>query len=103
MQNEPDVEVLFHFIGDRVKKIYEGYRPAHMIKEGYLTTGVHSYYNLNSNSDEIKGVITFITPEYYPSCLWIGKQIEMYEGSKLVGYATVMRIFNSVLEKNRDK
>ena len=62
MQYEPDVEVLFHFIGDRANKLYEGYRPAHMVKEGYLTTGVHSYYNLDSNPDEIKGVITFLSP-----------------------------------------
>lgn len=99
MQFAYDVEAVFQFISDKKNNIYEGYRPAHMIREGYLTTGVHSYYNIKDSRDEIKGVITFISPEDYPNCLWIGKKIEMYEGSKMVGYATITKIFNSVLEK----
>lgn len=99
MQFKYDVEAIFHFIGDRKNNIYEGYRPAHMIQEGYLTTGVHHYYNIEDSSDEIKGMITFISPEYYPNCLWVGKEIEMYEGSKMIGYAIIMQIFNPALEK----
>lgn len=99
MQFEYDVEAMFYFIGDRKNNIYEGYRPAHMIQEGYLTTGVHSYFDIENNADGIKGMITFISPEDYPNCLWIGKKIEMYEGSKMVGYATITQIFNSILEK----
>jgi elongation factor Tu len=99
MQFEYDVEAMFQFIGDRKKNIYEGYRPAHMIQEGYLTTGVHSYYNIEDSAGEIKGTITFISPEDYPNCLWIGKKIEMYEGSKLVGYATILQILNPILQK----
>lgn len=99
MQFEYDVEVMFHFIGDRKNNIYEGYRPAHLIQEGYLTTGVHSYYNIEDRADEIKGTITFISPEHYPNCLWVGKKIEMYEGSKMIGYATITQIFNPMLEK----
>jgi elongation factor Tu len=94
-----DVEVIFHFIGDKKNNIYEGYRPSHMIQEEYLTTGIHSYYNIEGNADEIKGMIAFISPEYYPHCLWIGKKIKMYEGSKLVGYATITQIFNPTLKK----
>lgn len=41
-----------------------------------LMTEVHSYYNLDSSQDEMKGVIIFLSPEYYPACLWIGKRIE---------------------------
>lgn len=69
-----DVEALFQFIGNRKNNVYQGYRPAHMLKEGYLTTGVHSYYDLDNNLDELKGTITFISPEAYPACLWIGKK-----------------------------
>ncbi len=98
MQLKQDVEVLFHFIGDRRGRIYEGYRPAHMVKEGYLTTGVHTYYNINTDSNEIRGGIIFLSPEDYPACLWIGKKIEMYEGKEIIGYATITRIFNSILE-----
>lgn len=98
MQLKQDVEALFQFIGNRRGKIYEGFRPAHMVKEGYLTTGVHTYYNINTDSDEIRGGITFLSPEAYPASLWIGKKIEMYEGKEMIGYATITRIFNSILE-----
>ena len=99
MHCEQDVEALFRFIDFRKNNVYQGYRPAHMVKEGYLTTGVHSYYNLDNDLNELRGTITFISPEDYPACLWIGKEIGMYEGSKLIGYATILKIFNPILEK----
>jgi elongation factor Tu len=99
MRNIPDVEVEFEFIGVRNYPSINGYRPAHLIRDDYLTTGVHQYYD----SDEapligkIKGTIEFITPEYYPFCLWIGKRINIQEGSKIIGYATIIKIFNTIL------
>lgn len=99
MELVADVEAIFYFISNKKDNIYQNYRPAHKIKEGYLTTGVHNYYNINNSSNEIKGTITFLSPESYPACLWIGKKIEMYEGSKAVGYAIITQIFNSVLDK----
>lgn len=75
MEIKADIEVIFEFIGFRKEKVFEGYRPSHLIKEGYLTTGVHNYYNLDNNSsDKIRGTITFISPEEYPNCLWNGKK-----------------------------
>lgn len=101
---EADAEVRFYFIGSRKGKVCEGYRPAHLIKEDYLTTGLHHYYSLNEDSDGgIAGTITFITPEAYPSCLWEGKEIKMYDGRKLVGYAVIKKIFNSILAAKEDK
>ena len=100
MQFKYDVEAIFHFIGDRKNNIYEGYRPAHMVKTVYLTTGVHSYYEIKNGVDEIKGMIAFISPQFYPNCLWIGKKIEMYEGSKRVGHAIITQIFNPTLKSN---
>ena len=94
-----DIEVVFHFVNEKKHSIFEGYRPAHMVQQGYLTTGVHSYYDMDNSADEIKGAITFISPEDYPNCLWVGKKIVMYEGSKMIGYAVITQIFNSILEK----
>ena len=37
-----DIEVVFHFNDNR--KLFEGYRPAHLIDGYNLTTGVHHYY-----------------------------------------------------------
>lgn len=99
MNLKPDVEALFLFLNSR--KVCDGFRPAHLVKENYLTTGLHNYYNLESSEDgELMGTITFISPETYPACLWIGKKIEMYDGTKLIGYATITQIFNTVLQKS---
>lgn len=99
MNLKPDVEALFLFLNSR--KVCDGFRPAHLVKENYLTTGLHNYYNLESSEDgELMGTITFISPEAYLACLWIGKKIEMYDGTKLIGYATITQIFNTVLQKS---
>lgn len=104
MRLKPDVEAIFEFIGFRKGNVYEGYRPSHLIDEDYLTTGVHSYYNLQDSADNnLKGTITFISPEDYPASLWIGKRITMYEGSKIVGYATITDIYNPILSKGEEQ
>lgn len=98
---KPDVEVLFDFIGSKRESIFEGYRPTHLVKDDYLTTGIHNYYNLEKTSNcEVKGTITFISPDEYPACLWEGKKIKMYEGKNMIGYATIISIFNPILQKH---
>lgn len=98
---QPDIEVIFEFVGYRRNNLYEGYRPAHLICENYLTTGVHRYYNLSEDdNEELRGTITFISLENYPASLWVGKQITMYEGKRVVGYATITYIFDPVLCKS---
>lgn len=102
MELKPDVEVLFEFLGYRKGNTFEGYRPAHLIKDGYLTTGIHHYYETKKSiNSEVKGTITFISPDEYPQCLWVGKKIEMYEGKNIVGYATVLEIFNPILQEKK--
>lgn len=104
MQLKPDVEAVFEFVSFRRNNVYEGYRPAHLICENCLTSGIHSYYNIECGADnELMGTITFISPEDYPHSLWIGKKITMYEGSNIIGYATITDIFNSRLRKVRGK
>ena len=98
-EQAPDVEVLFEFNGTRKTPVADGYRPHHLITDNYLTTGVHHYYEVATVLPDgtAKGTITFITPEAYPNCLWIGKRINIQEGKKIVGYATILKIYNSLL------
>ena len=95
----PDVEVMFEFNGTRKIPVADGYRPDHLITDNYLTTGVHHYYGVSSVQPDgtAKGTITFISPEAYPHCLWIGKKLNIQEGARIVGYATVLKIFNPIL------
>lgn len=40
MNRTPDVEVIFEFNGTRMNPAADGYRPAHLITDNYLTTRV---------------------------------------------------------------
>lgn len=97
----PDVEVTFRFNGTRRGPVADGYRPAHRIREDYLTTGVHHYFDTEmvAPDGEARGTITFITPESYPHTLWSGKTIDICEGERIVGTATVERVLNPVLKR----
>lgn len=99
MDPVPDVEVLFEFNGTRRQPVHSGYRPMHLILDHYLTTGIHHYYNKEcvQPNERALGTITFITPEAYPHSCWPGKKIPIQEGERIVGYATITKVFNSVL------
>jgi len=97
----PDVEVVFEFNNERWQPAHDGYRPHHLVNETYLTTGVHHYYDVTQvpPGGRAKGTITFLLPEAYPASLWIGKKMNIQEGSRIVGHATITKIFNPVLRK----
>lgn len=98
----PDVEVIFVFNGVRKLPTFDGYRPAHLVKDDYLTTGVHHYFGAESipAGGTAEGTITFIAPEAYPRCLWVGKRINIQEGARVVGHATITRIMNPTLQSD---
>lgn len=77
MNRSPDVEVIFEFNGTRKNPANDGYRPTHLVMDDYLTTGIHHYYGVESvpPNGTAKGTITFLSPESYPHCLWIGKRL----------------------------
>lgn len=99
MDRSPDVEVIFEFNGTRNNPANDGYRPAHLVTDDYLTTGIHHYYGVESvpPNGTAKGTITFLTPEAYPHCLRLGKRISIQEGNRIVGYATIIKIYNPLL------
>ena len=99
LNRSPDVEVIFEFNETRRTPANDGYRPAHLVTDHYLTTGIHHYYGVESvpPNGTAKGTITFLSPESYPHCLWVGKKIRIQEGDRIVGYATITNIYNPLL------
>ena len=99
MNRSPDVEVIFEFNETRRTPANDSYRPAHLVTDHYLTTGIHHYYGVESvpPNGTAKGTITFLSPESYPHCLWVGKKIRIQEGDRIVGYATITNIYNPLL------
>ena len=77
-----------------------GYRPDHLIKDDYLTCGVHIYYKdgLVMPNETVSGTITFIAPETCSHSLWIGKIINIQEGARIVGTAEIIKIHNPILD-----
>lgn len=100
-KRQPDVEVIFEFNGTRRGFVKNGYRPGHLVTDDYVTTGIHHYYETDivEANGKAKGTITFLTPEFYPHCLWLGKKIPILEGPHTVGYATIIKILNPILKK----
>lgn len=83
----------------RETPVYNGYRPAHLIGD-YLTTGIHKYFNTDilKNGETTEGMISFISPEYYPHSLKVGMLLVFQEGSKITGYADIIEIYNDLLK-----
>ena len=101
MIKEADIEALISLNNTRKYGVSSGYKPSHLIKDNYLTSGEHFYYNdcdLNPNSN-VLGTIKFITPYVYPFTLHLGKIIPFYEGERKVGEAKVTKIFNKLLDE----
>jgi translation elongation factor EF-Tu-like GTPase len=98
----PDVEAEITLLaeGGRQTAAHSGYRPAHKVRDDYLTTGVHHYIGCDQvlPGQTVHGTITFITPEFYPNCLWVGRVIDIQEGGRVVGSARITRILNALLE-----
>jgi elongation factor Tu len=101
-----DIEAEVYFIptkeGGRSGPAYSGYRPIHRVLPEYLSSGHHEYLTCESVApgESALANIWFLTPEQYPHSMWVGRKIDIQEGNKVVGFATITKIFNTVLEKN---
>jgi len=71
-----------------------------MLRPGYLTSGYHKY----KDKDQVlpgESAITdiwFLSPERYPHSIQVGSVIRVQEGSRLVGHAKVLKVYNKFLE-----
>lgn len=93
-----DIKAIFKYSDEFGRRYSSGIRPAVLIKENYLTTCLLTFDEF-SDSKEFKVEGVFISPKYYPHSLWIGKVLEVYEGSKIIGHLTVTEILNPILIK----
>lgn len=99
----PDVVAFFEFNGERETPVHSGYRPGHLVTDDYVTTGVHRYFETDVVPPDgiATGTITFITPDLYPNSLWKGKKLQIMEGARIVGYATIRQVLNPILDKDQ--
>jgi translation elongation factor EF-Tu-like GTPase len=102
---QPDIEaeVTFLPIGDggRSTPALSGYRPNHLVLSDYLTSGHHEYKDKERVLPGESAIteIWFLSPEQYPKSMRVGKVIRVQEGSRLVGHAKVLKVFNEALRE----
>ena len=83
----------------RETNIFSGYRPAHLIRDDYLTTGMHEYVDCESikSGEFAMGYIQFISPEVYPRTLYPGRIVEFFEGRRKTGEIEIFEVYNNIL------
>ncbi len=88
--------------GGRATPAASGYRPQHSVREDYATSGTQQYLDVETlhPGGSSRTHIWFAAPEIYRGCLWIGRTLRLQEGSRLVGFAEITKIFNSVLDRD---
>ena len=97
----PDIEAVIKNNKPSKNYIRSGYCPAFKVKDDYLTSGLTKFKNCDviKFDEEALADIWFITPEYYPHCLFVGQKIQFQEGKFIQGYATITKIYNNLLQK----
>ncbi len=87
--------------GGRKLPIFSGYKGAHLIREEYLTSGSIELIDGETlyPGETAIAFVNYLTPEFYPHSLWIGKTIDIQEGSQVVGTSKVIEVYNETLLK----
>lgn len=87
--------------GGRTAKTYSGYRPHHRLLGVYQTSGVHEYVGRDALSpgETAETAISFLEPLAYLRSITKGDVIEISEGSRVVGHATILAVLNPVLQR----
>jgi len=109
MNRQSDIEgelYLFDFNqGGRQSPVSSGYMPLHKLYDNYLSSGKHEYPATQcvAPGETAKALVWLITPEVYPGCLWIGRELAVMEGPRtVVGTLTITKIFNEILSGSAD-
>jgi len=98
-----DIEGTIHFLatedGGRQSPALSGHMPVHRIHDNYLTSGKHVYPDVEQvrPGESAKVHVWFVTPHVYPRSLWPGRDLDVMEGSRVVGKLRVGRVFNDTL------
>src|SRR5580704_6570488 len=95
-----DLEVMFELtaVSDAggSRTVYSDYHPHYAVRSDYQTSARHEFLDSESatSGQPARALVWLLTPEVYPSCMWVGRILGVFEGSRIVGRATVVRILN---------
>ncbi|WP_157655175.1 hypothetical protein [Burkholderia ubonensis] len=104
----PDLIVNFsltaHRSGGSSKKVISGYRPIYKVRNDYGSSAHHEFVDATGvcTGHQCKAEVWLLSPEAYPHTFWLGRRVEVAEGSRVVGVADVLEIVNPLLELSAD-
>ncbi|SDD80313.1 MULTISPECIES: hypothetical protein [Kordiimonas] len=80
--------------------VRSGYRPNHLVKDDYLTSGTHQYLDKEwvYPGETACANIWFIMPEVYPHTMWPGRIFNLQEASRVVGTVKVLEVYEETLK-----
>jgi hypothetical protein len=104
MNRQHDIEGELHLFdtrqGGRQGPVTSGFMPLHKLYDNYLSSGKHEYRATQcvAPGEIALALVWLITPDVYPGCLWIGRELDIMEGpTRVVGKLTITKIFNEIL------
>lgn len=98
-----DARVRFELTGlgadGRRRRVLDGYRPHYRIRPDYHTSAQHRFLDAAEvhSGESVEAEVWLLTPERYPGTLWVGRRLDISEGARPVGFATVLEVFNPIL------
>jgi len=96
---QPDFMGLVSLNSDRGWPITSGVRPAYQITPDILTSGEQIFFenDILMPGESARAYIILLSPEHYPHCLSIGGEININEGSKVIGRVKILEVYNELL------
>ncbi|WP_157638769.1 hypothetical protein [Burkholderia ubonensis] len=104
----PDLMVNFSLTVQRsdgsLKEVISGYRPIYKVRADYLSSAHHEFVDTAGicTGQQGRAEVWLLWPEAYPRTFWIGRRVEVAEGTRVVGVAEVLQILNPLLELRAD-
>lgn len=88
--------------GSRTKPVFSGMRPVHKLHDNYLSSGEHEFVGVAQAApgETIAVKVWLITPDVYPGCLWVGREVDVMEGYRVFAKLRVSKVINPVLLGN---
>jgi len=102
----PDAEVLFELTAStfegQIKSVASGYRPLYDVCSEFWTSSHHEFLDLSTvqTGQTSRANVWFLSSEHHSHSLWVGRALHVTEGSRIVGAATVLKVFNPLLVKS---
>ncbi len=78
--------------------VFSGIKPVFNIMDNCMTSGRIEGDDRFENGEIVR--VKLITPKYYANSVWVGKEIDVFDGSRRIGNVTVAQILNPILDAN---